>query len=214
MWSELLEELADAGFRAIAFELPGMGEVLPTPAPWADVLASMDALGVERAALVGNSFGGMLALRVAAVAPERVSALVLAAARAPGVEPSAELLAAWEAEEGAFEAGDIDGAVAAGGGAWVREPAIRERVAAMQRRTYELQGDVPEADEAPDPLTDLAALDMPALVIAAARDFPDCTESAERLAQALPNARLEVVDSGHLVPLEAPERFRELLLGF
>jgi pimeloyl-ACP methyl ester carboxylesterase len=43
----------------------------------------MDELGIERAALVGNLFGGAVALRVALVAPERVSALVVVSAPAP-----------------------------------------------------------------------------------------------------------------------------------
>lgn len=42
-----------------------------------DALAIMDALGIEKAALVGHSFGGVVALHAAAIAPERVTALVL-----------------------------------------------------------------------------------------------------------------------------------------
>jgi 3-oxoadipate enol-lactonase len=80
MWADHLRPLADAGYRAVAPELPGFGEV-PLPegkyAPWADVLRTMDELAIERAALVGNSFGADVALRVALVAPDRVSALVL-----------------------------------------------------------------------------------------------------------------------------------------
>ena len=64
----------------------------------------MDALAIDRAALVGNSFGGAVALRAAAVAPDRVTALALISAPAPGVEPSDELEAAWAAEEEALEA--------------------------------------------------------------------------------------------------------------
>jgi 3-oxoadipate enol-lactonase len=77
MWAEHLEPLAAAGYRAIAVDLPGFGEAPVAPgeqAPWADVLETMDALAIDRAALVGNSFGGAVALRIAAVAPLRVSA--------------------------------------------------------------------------------------------------------------------------------------------
>src|ERR1700758_2372289 len=76
MWREHLEPLAAAGYRVIAPDLPGFGEaaVRPGPqAPWNDVLETMNALGVERATLVANSFGGAVALRVAAVAPVAVS---------------------------------------------------------------------------------------------------------------------------------------------
>src|SRR5437763_35214 len=79
MWAAHLEPLAAAGYRAIAPDLPGFGDA-PVPAAyteWLDVLETLDTLGVERAVLVGNSFGGAMALRVAAVAPERVRGLVL-----------------------------------------------------------------------------------------------------------------------------------------
>jgi pimeloyl-ACP methyl ester carboxylesterase len=50
----------------------------------------LDAAGVERAALCGVSFGGFVAVRYAALRPERVSALVLASAPGPGWSPSAQ----------------------------------------------------------------------------------------------------------------------------
>jgi pimeloyl-ACP methyl ester carboxylesterase len=225
MWSDHLRPLAQAGYRAVALELPGFGEA-PLPeglyAPWAEVLGTMDELDIERAALVGNSMGADVALRVAVVAPDRVSRLVLCSARAPGAEPSAELKAAWEAEVAAFESGDVDGAVAAVVDAWTlpdAPTALRERVAAMQRRTYELQGEDVELDEAPDPVeqdpTALARLAVPALVAAGEHDKPDFREGAEALARTLPHARHVVIDgAGHLAPLERPAAFRELVLGF
>ena len=100
--------------------------------------------GWERAALAGNSFGGAVALRAAALAPERVTSLALFSA--PPVvlsEPSAELAAAWEAEESALEAGDLEAAVKAITDAWLlpdAPPALRERVATMQRRAFESEG--------------------------------------------------------------------------
>jgi pimeloyl-ACP methyl ester carboxylesterase len=43
----------------------------------ADLLALLDELGIERAAVVGHSFGGVIALHAAVLAPERVNAVVL-----------------------------------------------------------------------------------------------------------------------------------------
>ena len=91
MWSEHLGPLADAGYRAVALELPGFGEAPLSPTPWAEVLAAMDRLGIDPAAVVGNSFGGAVALRMAVVAPDKVSSLVLVSAPAPGIDPSPEL---------------------------------------------------------------------------------------------------------------------------
>jgi pimeloyl-ACP methyl ester carboxylesterase len=225
MWADHLQPLAEAGYRAVALELPGFGEAPLTQgeyAPWADVLRTMDELAIERAALVGNSFGADVALRIALVAPDRVWALVLCSARAPGLEPSSELEAAWEAESEAFDRGDIEAAVDAVVDGWTlpdAPKALRERVAAMQRRTYELQGEESEVDEAPDPVeqdpTGLARLDVAALVAVGQRDKPDFHEGAEVLARTMPRGRHAVIDrAGHLAPLDAPEAFRELVLGY
>jgi pimeloyl-ACP methyl ester carboxylesterase len=224
MWAEHLPRLAARGYRAVAVDLPGFGEASVSPgeqAPWTDVLETMDGLGIETAALVGSSFGAAVALRVAVVAPERVWALALVSAPAPGLEPSAELEAAWEAEEAALERGDLEAAVAAVVDAWTlpgAPAALRERVAAMQRRTFELQADMPAVTEAPDPLDAdpdaLTRLEIPALVAAGEHDKPDFRDGAGRLAAALPSAREAVIDgAGHLAPLEQPAAFRKLLLG-
>jgi pimeloyl-ACP methyl ester carboxylesterase len=225
IWAEHLEPLAQAGYRAIAMGLPGFGEV-PLPqdeyAPWNDIVRTMDELGIERAALVGNSFGAAVALRVSLVAPERVSALVLCSTDAPGSEPSPELKAAFEAENAALERGDTEAAVEAVVAAWTlpdAPQALRDRVAAMQRRTFELQDEDDMPAEAPDPAEEnpaaLERLDVPTLVVVGDRDKPDYVEGAEVLARTLPRARLVVIEgAGHLPPLETPETFRELVLDF
>lgn len=147
MWSEHLEPLAEAGFRALALDLSGFGEASPLSdeqAPWLDVLATMDALGLHEAVLVGNSFGGAVALRVALVAPDRVSGLALISAPAPGISPGPELRAALEAEREALGRGDLDEAVAAVVEAWTLPDApteLLERIATMQRRAYEHQAE-------------------------------------------------------------------------
>lgn len=226
MWRVQLEPLAAAGYRAIAPDLPGFGEahVPPGPqAPWNDVLETMEALGVERAALVGNSFGGAVALRVAVVAPLAVSAVALISTPPPDLEPSPELQAAWDAEEAALERGDLDAAVEAVVDAWTLPDApagLRERVAEMQRRAFALQAEAAGATEGPDPLEEnpalLASLDAPALVAVGEREpFAEFRVGAERLARSLPRARFAVIEgAGHLAPLEAPAAFRELVLKF
>jgi len=225
MWTEHLEPLAAAGHRVVALDLPGFGEAKPDlgeQAPWVDVLNAMDALGIDRAALVGNSFGGAVALRVALVAPERVAALALISSPAVQFEPSAQLRAAWDAEEEALGRGDTEAAVAAVVEAWTlpdAPPQLRDRVAAMQRRIFAVQAGITEVAEAPDPVEEhpeqLAELDIPALVAAGEHDMPDFIEGAEQLAAALPRAQHAVIaGAGHLAPLETPEAFRALLLGF
>jgi pimeloyl-ACP methyl ester carboxylesterase len=79
MWREHLAPLADAGYRALALDMPGFGEAALAngpQAPWEDVTATLEQLGIDRAALAGNSFGGAVALRIALIAPELVSSLI------------------------------------------------------------------------------------------------------------------------------------------
>jgi pimeloyl-ACP methyl ester carboxylesterase len=148
MWTEHLRPVADAGYRAIAVDLPGFGEApvaQDEDAPWNDVLVTMDALGIERATLVGNSFGGAVAQRVAAIAPQRIVSLALISSRASGIEESAALKAAAKAEEEALDDGDIEAAVKAVLEAWMLPDAttkLRDRVARIQRRAFELQAKV------------------------------------------------------------------------
>jgi pimeloyl-ACP methyl ester carboxylesterase len=213
MWAEHLQPLADAGRRIVAVDLPGFGEAPEPPLlqPWDDVLETMDALGVERATLVGNSFGAAVALRVAALAPERVAALVLVSPPPREWDPSPQLQAAWDAEEAALKRGDVDGAAAAVAEAWA--PArLRERVAAMQRRALETQMAAGEPEEAPDPLEGRRLEPVPAVIAVGEHDMPDFHAAAEAWGAELPHARrVTIAGAGHLAPLEQPEAFRELL---
>jgi 3-oxoadipate enol-lactonase len=225
MWREHLEPLAGAGLRVLAIDLPGFGEapIRPGPqAPWEDVLRTLRELEVERAALVGNSFGAAVALRAAAVAPAAVTGLVLVSVPPLAGETSPELEAAWTAEGAALDRGDIDGAVAAVVEAWTQPGApaeLRERIASMQRRALEAQVAAGDVEEAADPLERhpeaLAKLEMPVLLVTGEHDMPDFKRSAEELTATLPQARsVEINGAGHLAPLEDPLAFRDLLLDF
>ena len=181
----------------------------------------MRDLGIDNAALVGDSFGGAVALRAAVVAPSAVWAMGLVSAPAPGLEPSEQLQAVWNAEETALESGDIDAAVEAVIDAWTlpdAPPGLRDRIATMQRRAFARQAEAHDVTEAPDPVTSLEALgglEVPTLVAWGEHDVPDFEQAAFLLSRALPQARGETIKgAGHLAPLETPDKFRALLLNF
>jgi pimeloyl-ACP methyl ester carboxylesterase len=81
-WTPVYDELRRA-YAVHAFDLPGFGESGLPPRPWGSAdyaqltLKAMDQLKVEKAHLIGHSFGGQVSIRLAATHPERVDKLVL-----------------------------------------------------------------------------------------------------------------------------------------
>lgn len=101
-WEHLLPRFAPSYF-CIAPDILGFGDSEhPDPAPvgmqdWTraraeSVVALLDALGVARAHIVGNSMGGMIALTIALTTPDRVERLVLMGSGGAPVPPTPELL--------------------------------------------------------------------------------------------------------------------------
>lgn len=229
MWNETLDALAVAGYRAVAVDLPSYGDAgldaSRLYAPWVDVLATLDSLNIQESVLVGVSAGGAVALQVAAVAPERVSALCLVSARVGDDQhPSPQLKAAFDAEVIPAEAGDLEAAVAGVLEHWLMPDApatLRDRVAEMERRSLEIQLAAGDPPEAPDPLAEqpdaLEAISAPTLVCVGEHDLPDFHAAADELSARLPRAvgpAVLIPGSRHLAPLEAPDVFRKHLLDF
>lgn len=82
-WSAVMPALVDHGHRAIALDLRGFGWTDRPPGDYSSeaqarlVLGLLDQLGVERAAFVGHSYGAGVTLRLALIAPERVTRIAL-----------------------------------------------------------------------------------------------------------------------------------------
>jgi 3-oxoadipate enol-lactonase len=220
MWEPLVERLADR-FRTVRFDMRGSGATTYEPVECSDagdVAALMDGLGIERAIVAGASFGGKVALELAATHPERVERLVLMDPPLPDHDWSELMRAFWAAEAVALEAGDIDEAVRLGVELWVggASPAVQALVADMQARSFALQLALePAAVELDPPVSErLAGIDVPVTVIVGEQDVADFIEIAQRLARELPSATLHrVAGAGHLPALERPDAVAELIVS-
>jgi 3-oxoadipate enol-lactonase len=163
-----------------------------------DVLALVDALGVERPVLGGASMGAASALHAAAQAPERVAGLVLA------LPPTA--WATRPAQAAAYAAGadvvDARGAaayveqvraepqpeiLAAFAGAFTYTPAVPDHLLAAVLRGA-------AASDLPDPAV-LRTLDVPTLVLAWDTDPGHPVSTAEALGEILPRVEVHVARS-------------------
>jgi 3-oxoadipate enol-lactonase len=217
-------------FRLLRLDLRGFGRSPLEPGRFthaADVIDTLEAAGLDRAAVVGVSLGGRVALEVAVARPELVTALVLVAPGLPGHDWSDELLAEWGKEEAALDAGDLDAAVEANLRTWVdgprRRPAdvdadVRGRVAVMQRRAFELQLPVAEDEEellVENPAERLGEIQVPTLVIVGEEDQPDMHAIVDRLAREIPGARrATIAGTAHVPSMERPKEFDDLVLPF
>ena len=182
------------------FDLPGELIRHQLPAPLDDSFAG------EHAALVGNSFGGLMSLDFAVRKPELVTRLVLLDAGLPDHEPSDELEQYALEEERLLEAGDVDAAVELNLRFWC--PDVADRVRPMVAGALEWEGDAPEA-------IDLGAVRAPTLVAVGELDKRDFHVIAERLAREIPDADLVVIPgAGHLPSLERPDETAALVRRF
>jgi 3-oxoadipate enol-lactonase len=195
----------------VAPDLPGFGSTPePTePFSFVDVVA-----GHLPAALVGNSFGGMVALRTALAHQERVSKLVLVGAGLPTWDWSQEMRDYWADEKRAFEAGDLDATTQVNLDFWVARR-HHDEVRPQQRRALELQSAHEEPELLWPEMAPLSSLAIPTLVVVGERDKADFRAIAQHIAEEIPSADLAVVaGAGHLVGIDQPEELSALLLEF
>ena len=223
-WEPQLRGLSDE-FRAIAWDMPGYGASAPveplTFAAVADAVARLlDAAGVDRAHLVGESFGGMHALHTALHRPDRVGRMVLAntspAFGLDGTDPPA-----WRAARLApLDAGLTPAEIAVDVLTAVAGPGLGDEVLAMRAAAFAripstgLRAAV-ECLPSHNVLDRLVEIAAPTLVIAGELDAETPVAYARALVDGLPNAELVVLDGvGHLAVSEAPDAFNNLVREF
>jgi 3-oxoadipate enol-lactonase len=209
-------------FRVARLDLRGFGRSAPPEGVFAnpeDVLAVLDALGIDRAILVGASFGGRVVLDLAASRPDRVRGLVLAGAGLPDHAWSPEIRAFGAAEDEAIEAGDLDAATEINVDFWLPRAPERMRAAIreQQRTALALQvgSDGEERLLTEDLVSHVAEVDVPTLVLVGESDHADFHALADRLAATLPRATKDTIPgAGHLPSLEQPAAFDAVVLPF
>jgi 3-oxoadipate enol-lactonase len=221
MWEPQWRSLVDAGYQVVRCDLRGFGGTPVSTTAYRndeDVADLLDALGIEETAIIGSSFGGLVALEFAARWPSRVSALALLCAGAPGHESSAALREFGDREDELIEAGDIDAAVELNLATWLgpdATPQTRDAVRRMQHDNFDVQLAVPDAVEPTEPDVDLTVITAPTLVVGGGYDVEDFRQIAVDLAKTLPAAQhLELPWAGHFPSLERPSEVFALLTDF
>ncbi|MFF2204110.1 4-carboxymuconolactone decarboxylase [Streptomyces sp. NPDC058145] len=219
MWDRQIPELTKQ-WRVFRFDLPGHGGAPAHPAPSvgelaARLLATLDAVGVQRFGYAGCALGGAVGLELALRRPERLASLALVAAsprfgtadefrqrgvivRTNGLDPIART-----SPDRWFT-----------GGFAAAQPAITEWAVQMVRTTD--PGCYIAACEALagfDVRPELGRVGVPTLVLVGSDDQVTGPAEARTLVAGIPDARLAVVPgASHLVPVEQPAAVTDLLV--
>lgn len=203
--------------RHIVPDLPGFGR---SPEPqgtltmddYADDLASLlESARVDRAVLAGLSMGGYIAFAMARKVPERIAGLVLIDTRETPDTTEArakrqEMIAAVEREGASAAVREMLSKLLSPAASPERvrqvEAIIRGSSAGGLIAALEAMANRPDSSEL------LSGLNVPALVLVGSEDKITPRSDAERMAAALPHARLQVIEgAGHLSNFERPREF-------
>lgn len=224
MWDDNTPALA-ACSRVIRYDLRGFGQSSLPAGPYSnvdDLRTLLGALGHERAAIVGLSMGGGVAVDFALTHPEATAALVLVSATVNGFPFSTTFSASAQA---LYATARRDGA-AAGCSAWFHHALFgpaRERAttaAHLSRIIHDYSGwHFVNADpgQSPEPpaFGRLEAIGAPTLIIVGERESSDFQDIADTLAGRIPGARKVVAPgAGHMPNMEEPAHFNRTVCDF
>lgn len=219
------DQLTIAGARHLVPDLPGFGRSRDVAPPetiegFARVaLEVLDARGIDRAVFAGVSMGGYICLAAAAIAPERLTGLILIDTR--------ETADTEQARRGRIET--IDKVQATGSTGFVVDAMLPKMVTPtapleLRERVREIMESATPAGviaasramaARPDSASLLPRLDVPALVVVGETDPITTPEDAKRMAAALPDATLVVLsDAAHLSNMEQTEKFNAAVAEF
>jgi len=229
MWDDQFSVFAQH-YKVIRYDLRGFGKSAMPPGLFSsheDVAGLLNFLNVEKAYVIGQSFGGYVAIDFTLAHPGMVDALVLGAPNVSGYEPSSEEIQRFCAEEeDALNRGDLAGATELNLRMWVDglnrtpdqvNPTVRERVREMQLFAFSLPEpeDVEEQPLTPPAITRLAEIRVPTLIIIGGQDVPEFLKISDIIAAGITGAKKVIIPGvAHLPNMEKPAEFNRIVLDF
>ena len=226
MWSRYTEALS-ATYRVVTYDILGHGETAKLPGPYSigrftgQLLGLLNHLEIERAALVGFSFGGMINRAFAIDHAERTAALgILCTAHDRTDAQRAAVLDRVEQARRSGPAATVDAAL----DRWFTEPyaaahpdvleQIRRWIMANDPEVYPHIYEVMATCDA-DLVEPAKSISCPTLIAACDGDLGNSPEMAQAMGEGIPGARVEIVEGlKHMGLYERPDLFLGLLEPF
>lgn len=219
VWILQTRYLAHHGWNVLAVDLPGHGRSAGAPpatveaaADW--LIALLDAAGLPAAALVGHSFGSLIALETAARAPERVSHLAMVGTAYPMVVSPALLDGALNDPQRAIAmVNTFSHSMMApppsslGPGTWLHgsSRALMRRVLASNRDANVFHIGFKACNDYASGEAAIAKVQCPVLFLLGEADQMTPPRAAKTLIGKAPQARVVTVQAGHALMSEAPD---------
>jgi 3-oxoadipate enol-lactonase len=221
MWDPQIPAFAER-FRVLRYDMRGHGRSPVPPGPYSiaelgrDVLALLDANGVDRVRFCGLSMGGMTGMWLGCHAPERLEKLVLCNTSAQLGSPDQ-----WNIRISIVQNEGMKGVAEGVIGRWFT-PEFREREPQEVERVRRMLLETPPAGYAAccaairdqDQRDAICAVSVPTLVVAGARDPATPPEHSRIIASKIPGARIVELDAAHLSNIEARHEFTTSVLDF
>ena len=221
MWDPQLPEV-EKKFRVLRYDTRGHGQSSVAPGPYTieqlsrDVLALLDALNIQRANFCGLSMGGMIGMWLGLNAPSRLEKIVLCNTGAKiGSEKG------WNSR---IELVRKDGLKAVAAGVLERwfTPEFRARAPQVWESALQMLEAAPPEGYAAccaavrdyDARETIAAIRVPALVIAGGKDSATPPADGRFISEQIPGARYVELNAAHISNIEAAERFTAELIQF
>jgi pimeloyl-ACP methyl ester carboxylesterase len=228
MYDDQFDTLA-VRHRVVRYDLHGFGRSGKPQQPYTHHEALhglLRHLGIARAAVLGMSLGGSVAVDFALTYPDMVQALLLLATGLSGHPPSETMIALAAPMVAAFQAGDFVRAIDLSVRFWVDgprrrpeevDPAVRERIRQLYtevlRRSREPGPDADPLD--PPGYTRLAEIRVPTLIVVGAGDLPDILDQADLLERTIPVTRKVVLpEVAHVPNMERPAEINRVIIDF
>ena len=210
---------AHHGWNVLAIDLPGHCRSAGAPPASVEdasrfVADLLDAAGIERAALVGHSFGSLIALETAARAPQRVTHLAMVGTAYPMAVSPALLASSRDAPLRAIDQINVFShsslappPSSLGPGTWLYggSRALMRRVLASNRDANVFHIGFKACDDYKNGETAIAAVQCPVLFLLGAADQMTPPKAAKVLSAKSPASKTVVVQAGHALMSEAPD---------
>ena len=228
VWILQTRYMAHHGWNVLAPDLPGHGKSAGVPPASVEeasafVLALMDAASLDKAALIGHSFGSLIALAAAAAAPTRVSHLVLVGTAFPMKVSPALLDASQNHPEKAIAmVNTFSHSTLApppstlGPGTWVygSSKALMRRVLASNPKVNVFHVGFKACDRYAGGDAAMAKVTAPTLFVLGEADQMTPVKAAQSLVRAAAHGKVVVVPGGHQMMSESPDEVLVALRDF